>query len=120
MVTDDNKEFVMGLLGTIKDISDKEYQRRVWIRGEGPEVDNFDETVCFFFDDVEEIMEKFRQYGLTKNQYQILKEFRDKFEDFVDNRTHYLPEDFIDTPWWQKIMNLAADVLKAFDYKKAL
>jgi len=120
MTTDDDKKFLMSFLRTVKVISDKKYQGRIWIRGEGPEVDDFDETVCFFFDDVEEIIEKFRQYGLTKSQYQMLRKFRDKFEDFVDNREHYLPEDFIDTLWWQEIIDLAKNLLKAFSYQEAL
>ena len=115
MVTDDNKEFVMGLLGTIKDISDKEYQRRVWIRAEGWEVDDFDETVCCFFEDAEVVLEEPREYGLTESQCQILKNFSDQFEKFSDN--NHQPEEFIDTPQWQEIMSLAEGVLKVFNYK---
>jgi hypothetical protein len=41
----DRKQILASILETIKGISDKEYQKRVWIRGEGTEVDDFDETL---------------------------------------------------------------------------
>jgi len=119
MLTNEDKKYILlSLLENIEDISDKEYQSRVWIRGEGPEADDFTETVCLFFDYGEGIIEEYREFGITESQYKILKEFSDQFEDFVDNREHYLPEDFIDTLWWQEIVDLAEDVLKAFNYKK--
>ena len=54
-------------LETIEGISDKEYQKRVWIRGEGPEVDDFTETVCHFFDDGDPILKKYKEYSSTKS-----------------------------------------------------
>ena len=35
----------------LRDLSDPDFQNRVWIRGEGPEVSSFVETVCELFDD---------------------------------------------------------------------
>ncbi len=66
-------------------ISDIEYQKRVWIRAEGPECNDFDETVCHFFDDGDPILEKYTEYGITDFQYQLLKEFRDDFRVFEEN-----------------------------------
>jgi len=108
---------LLGFLRIISGIADKEHQGRAWICGEGKSCD-FDETVCLFFDYGEGVIEEYREFGITESQYKILKEFSDKFEDFVDNREHYLPEDFIDTLWWQETVDLAEDVLKAFNYKK--
>jgi hypothetical protein len=53
---------------------------------------------------------------LTDHQYHILKHFRDQFRIFSDENDW--PPDFIDTPEWAKIMELAKDVLKAFNYQK--
>jgi len=96
-------------------ISDKEYQKRVWIRGEGPEVDDFDETVCHFFQEGDGIIEKYKDFGLTKHQYQLLKKFRDHFKTFSDDND--FPELFIDTPKWAQIINMAKNVLKSFRFK---
>lgn len=91
-------------------ISDKDYQKRVWITGEGPEVDDFDETVCHFFQEGDGIIEKYKDFGLSEDQYQMLKKFCDQFEVFSDKCD--LPEEFINTPEWDKITDLAKEVLK--------
>lgn len=95
-------------------ISDKDYQKRVWIRGEGPEVDDFDETVCHFFQEGDGIIEKYKDFGLTEYQCQLLKRFREQFKIFSDG--HDLPKEFIDTQEWAKIMDLAKKVLKELDF----
>lgn len=112
----DRKQIVYSVLNTIHGISDKEYQKRVWIRGEGPEVDDFDETCCNFFGDGDPLIKIYRDFEITENQYQVLKKFRDCFRAFSD--ANYFPEEFIDTPEWAKIMNMATEVLKAFNYEK--
>ena len=114
--SEDRKQILNSVLETIEGISDKEYQKRVWIRGEGSEVDDFDETCCNFFGDGDPLLENYKKFGLTNVQYRLLKKFRDKFRTFSDK--YYWPHKFIETPEWAKIMELAKDVLKAFNYKK--
>jgi len=104
------------VLGQVADIADIEYQKRVWIRGEGPEVDDFDETACHFLHEGGGVLEKYTEFEITESQYQQLKNLRDEFRIFADKND--FPEEFIDTPEWAKIMNLAKDVLKAFNYSK--
>ena len=110
------KQIMATFLSILDNISDKDYQKRIWIRGEGPEVDDFDETCCHFFQEGEGIIEEYKDFGLTEYQYEMLKKFRDQFEIFSD--AHDFPEEFIDTPEWAKIMEMAEDVLQAFDYPK--
>jgi hypothetical protein len=117
MLTNENKKYILNEhLRNIYHISDKEYQRRIWIRGEGPECDDFDETCCHFFDDGDPILENYKDFGITESQYQILKNFRKQFRTFSDENNW--PHKFIETPEWATIMNLAKDVLKAFNYSK--
>ena len=97
-------------------ISDKEYQRRIWIRGEGPECDDFDETCCHFFDDGDPVLENYKDFGITDSQYRILKRLRDQFDVFADENDW--PADFIDTQEWDEIVRMAKEVLKAFNYKE--
>lgn len=113
---EDRKQILISVLETIEDISDKEYQKRVWIRGEGPEVDDFDETCCNFFGDGDPLLENYKDFGLTESQYFLLKKFRDKFRVFSDENYH--PYKFINTSEWEKITEMAKAVLKAFNYKK--
>ena len=90
----DRKQILDSVLDTIEGISNKEYQRKVWIRGEGPDVDDFDETCCNFFGDGDPLLESYKDFGVTENQYRALKKFRDKFRDFSDE--HNWPQEFIE------------------------
>jgi len=110
------KQILECLLETVEGISDKNYQKRVWIRGEGPEFDDFDETCCHFFQEGDGIIEKYKEFELTQSQYVTLKRFRNLFDEF--SRKNDFPQEFIDTPEWARIMAMAKEVLKAFKYKK--
>jgi hypothetical protein len=115
LTNEDNKYILSEFLRTVLHISDKEYQKRIWIRGEGPEVDDFDETVCYFFQIGDGILDEYKDFGISEDQYQILKKFRNEFEIFSDENDW--PQNFIDTPEWARIMEMAKEVLKAFNYK---
>ena len=110
----DRKQILISVLDAIVSISDKEYQKRVWIRGDGPECEDFDEICCNFFGDGDPIIDNYIDFGLTDKQYYILKKFRDEFRLFSDKNNW--PQIFIDTPQWTMIINLAKEVLVAFNY----
>lgn len=116
LTNEDRKQILISVLETVECISNKEYQKRVWIRGEGPEVDDFDETCCFFFGDADPLLENYKDFDLTESQYLILKKFRDQFRIFSDENNH--PHEFIESPEWGKIIKIAKQVLQEFDYKK--
>lgn len=115
-MTIDRKQIMATFLRILDNIANKEYQKRVWIRGEGPECDDFTETICHFFDDGDPIFENYRSYGISEDQYQLLVKFKDAFEAFTDD--HDLPQEFINTPEWETIVMMAKDVLKAFNYTR--
>jgi hypothetical protein len=100
----------------ISHIQDRDYQTRIWIRGEGPECQAFDDAVCDFFDIGDPILKEYKGFGITEDQYKLLKRLRDEFRIFADKND--FPELFIDTPEWAKIIELAKDVLRAFNYHK--
>lgn len=104
------------LLKTISCLSNQEYQKKAWIIGGNEELNDFDETVCLFFDDCNPILDNYGEYNITKDQYEVLKNFRDQFDNFCDR--HDDPNEFIDSPEWAKVMKMAQEVLDAFDYKK--
>ena len=51
---------------------------------------------------------------MSANQHAILKKFRDEFDRFCDENDY--PEEFIESPEWAEIIELAKEVLKAFNY----
>ena len=103
---------IHSLLKIIKNFSSKEYQNKAWIEGNGVD---FDENVCLFFDLGDPIINDFDSFSITKLQLRTLKKFREELEAFSDE--HIWPGDFIDSPDWARIMNLAKEVLKAFNVK---
>ena len=114
-LTNEQKSDILNLvINKVRDISDIQYQKRVWIRGEGPEWDDFDETVCLFLHEGNGVLEKYKDFDLTEIQYQILKKFRNAFRDFAQEN-HSEPE-FIDTPEWENITKMAKEVLETFHY----
>ncbi len=116
MLTKENrKDILNSLLETIKSISDVEYQRRAWIRGEPPGTD-FDETVNNYSLDAEGILKHYKDFEITEIEFQILKKFDEQFRDFYGKNNW--PQQFIDTPEWTKIIKLAKEVLKVFNYQK--
>ena|SRR3990167_6944741 len=108
------KQILDSFLENLSGISNKEYQKRIWIEGRGPECDDFTETVCDFFDLGEYIFNNYKDYNITDSQQELLERFRKEFRAFSDKND--FPEEFIDTPEWERIMNLAKEVLKAFNY----
>ncbi len=106
------KQIMTAFIQIISDISDKEYQTRAWIRGEGPNGIDFDETCIIFSNYADDIIDKYKEFGLTESQHEILKDFRDQFDAFSSN--NYWPPEFIDTPEWDRIVEIANNVLKAF------
>jgi len=109
------KQIVKGFVKIFTRISNKEYQIRVWIEGKGPECDDFDDTVNDFFGECDSILENHKEFGITESQYELLVKFRDAFKAFSDD--NYFPHEFIESPEWKKIMEMAKDVLKAFNYQ---
>jgi hypothetical protein len=107
-----NNSALEALLEEIIGIADKEYQRRIWIRGEGPECDDFDETVCRYSNAADSIFEEYEAYSISEIQLSLLKEFHKEFKKFWQEND--LPQLFIDTPEWTKITEMAQDILKIF------
>lgn len=46
-----NEHAIQEIVECLAQLADTEFQERVWVRGEGPEVSSFDEVVCQLLDD---------------------------------------------------------------------
>lgn len=121
MSTDEQKKQILNdFFEVIGGISNREYQKRVWILGEGPECDDFTETTCYFFDDGEPILNNYKDYGITEDQFKKLLNFYKLYEAFVYGDRPYLAQDFIDTDEWKIITERAKEILESFNYKGKL
>jgi hypothetical protein len=115
-LSDADKKYILNeFLRNISHISDEAYQKRVWISGEGPECDDFDESICHFFDDGGPILSDYKNFGVTDVQYYLLIKLRDQLDSF--SQYDYPPQKFIESLEWKKIMILANETLQAFNYR---
>ena len=110
------KQILKGFIEVFPRISNKEFQRRVWIEGRGPECDDFIDTCCDFFGVCDDFIENYKDFGITNEQRDLLVKFRDEFRKFSDE--HDFPQLFIDTPEWGKITDMAKEVMQAFNYQE--
>ena len=114
MLTEENrKDILNSFLETIRSISDIAYQRRAWIRGEPPGTD-FDETVNNYSLDADGILKYYKDFKITEGQHQILEKFDKHFSNFYSEKNW--PSEFINTREWGEIIEMAKEVLKAFNY----
>lgn len=115
------KQVLESFLANIACLSDRDYQERVWVRAEGPECDDIDDTVCDFFDE-SYVLEKYKDFGITDSQYQLLMTLYDKLRIFTDEFKVYSPEKYttqlIQLPQWQEIIAISKNVLRSFNYSK--
>lgn len=110
------QQILSTLLKNIAHLSDEKYQKRVWIEARGPECDSFDELVTYFFDESESIQNGYKEFGITENQRDLLRKFHEKLQSFSDKND--FPQKFISTPEWKKIMQMAKEILVAFNYQE--
>lgn len=103
------------LVSVIKEISDQEFQERIWLRGEGPEISSADELFCNFFDDIniEEVMKNYKKYEISNSQLNLLQKLYKLMREYSDNSPITLdPIVVLSDPKWQKIREFANEVYK--------
>jgi hypothetical protein len=101
-------------------LANEKYQEKVWVLAEGPEYDDIDDTVCDFFDDGNPILENYKEYGITENQYKLLMILNEKLRKFTDAFRVYssaqTTAQLLKLPQWQEIREISKKVLTAFNY----
>jgi hypothetical protein len=109
------------LLEIVRDISDAAYQDEIWIKNPKP-FNDFNEIMCYYFDDfhVREILENYKEYGITEVQKDDLKKFTDILDEYSDNIFYEsISEDaIINDPKWCEIREMAKEILTIFNYQE--
>jgi hypothetical protein len=101
--------------------SDKIKQKNAWVLGKGPIFLDFDESLITFFDCEKIVLDTSHANKATNAQRIIISKFSDALHHFSKTTARdYLPEDFIDTPEWTQITEMAQEVLKAFNWDPKL
>ena len=101
-------------LDTVQSGASLSYQKRIWIKHEGPEVEDFQEFLCFLGDFGLHLDEK--QYKLSKHQLKLISEYSKMVRYFHLNYSS--EEEFIETPEWANAIKKANEILNAFGVKE--
>jgi len=112
------KDWVDAIVKTLEEFSSEEFQERVWLRGDGPQVSSYEEAVNRFFDDYdadELINVQWRDAGLTHDERNKLVAFRETLEAFnklLPKVPH--PAEVLGNPGWPRVRAAARNALDGF------
>ncbi len=95
---------------TIACMADRDYQIRVWARGEGPECDSFCESMNAFYDYMEIIYSEYKKYGLNDEDLNFLKNLEKKIDDFSEIAAQFDRDgDLINDLKWLEIVEISKE-----------
>lgn len=95
------------LLDSINDISNLDYQKKIWIKYEDLSiVDSYDDTTMYFFEDGDALIEAYEagRVEMSDKQYQMLKtlyQMVDEYDDLMDRPE--TDEGIVNDPRWSKV-----------------
>lgn len=106
------RAFYQFLEQMLKPLGDAEYQQRIWVDHEGPEVDDYDEAVMYFLERCEEIFNDIDRYeGVDDIIQQVLKKLYDRICQFNSqvacNIQPGKDDKIITNPEWIEIQKMA-------------
>lgn len=96
----------------LEELSDIEFQKRIWLHGEGPEVSSYVEVVCQLFDDTgigDIINEPEEGVVVSEALDPILRELSDIF-DSLDYKIG--TERILNHPKWLRVIEIASQAVK--------
>lgn len=115
------KQILESFLENIRHLADKKYQERIWLRAEGPQSDDIDDTIVDFFDDGDFIFREYKKFGISNAQIEKLNKLKEKIDNFKNKYNVYHPskstEELIKKPEWEEIRKLSKEVLIAFNFE---
>ena len=113
----DRETWLRRILEAIRDLADEHYQQRVWVRGEGPEVDSSTEAICRLVDDYDLtsfVAEAATNAWVSKDQIAALQRLDTALARYAAGDQSGQDAARIATPEWQKIRKLAKATLETF------
>jgi len=96
----------------LKELSDSEFQQRVWLRGEGPEVSSYSEVVCQLFDDTgigDQLDKKTDEFIFSQELDLIFRQLNLLFYT-IDYKMPIT--DILSHSDWKKVRQLSSQALK--------
>ncbi|MDY6803726.1 MAG: hypothetical protein SXA11_07955 [Cyanobacteriota bacterium] len=111
----DKYKWLNGIQNAVREIANPEFQERVWVRGEGPEVSSFTEAICRLFDDYNFdnfLDEHWQNFGFSSKLYPMLDELRNRLNEYEEKETD---AEIVRDERWDEIREFAKVVLLELD-----
>lgn len=110
------------LIPLLEILSDPEYQKKIWLKKIGPEIDSYNECIGEFFELSEAFLpNKEMQEILGPKSYEILKNLSDQIKAFhhtLKGKDKQNIELILSSPKWHVIQNLSKDLYTILKYEK--
>lgn len=113
------QEWLQGIYKIVTEISDRTFQERIWIKGEGPQVSSWTEVICRLFDDYDfdSFLDEYAtQIGISSTLHKHLYQLRDKLNTYQQKETD---AEIVVDPEWQQISQFAQDILGSLENELA-
>lgn len=110
----DNLKWIQNIYSFIKEISDKDFQEKIWVKGLGPEVSSYAELRCSLYDDFnfELFLESHLKLNLPFNLYNDLLSLNSKLINYKEKGSD---KEIIEDVKWLEIVECAKKVTLLFD-----
>jgi len=107
------------VLQCLRELADIDFQERVWIKGEGPEVSSYPELVSQLYDDTSlgDLLERGEGEPVFSSETDSLLQQLSTILD--DTEAHASTADVLRTPQWAKIRSLALRASKLVEESMA-
>lgn len=103
--------WIKNIYSIIKEISDKEFQERVWIKGLGPEVSSYTETMSRLYDDFKFDFFLESNLGFSVLLRNQLKDLNTKLNNYVDKDSD---KEILEDQNWLEITECAKKIVSMF------
>ena len=113
----DRDTWLRRILDVTRDLADVDYQERVWVRGEGPEVDSSTEAICRLIDDYDLatfLAQAAEKAWISEEQLAALRQLEAALAPYAGNGGGADDATTIQSPGWHKIRKLAQATLETF------
>ena len=97
--------------GAIDPMADREYQIRIWVKGDGPECDSFDETINEFYYFFDILDSNYKEYGLIDEEFKLIRELEEKVDAFCEvTPVIGIDSEIVNDPRWVLITEFAKKI----------
>jgi len=111
-----NKETIKNTKKNFQDeleiISNAQYQKRVWVKGNGPECDCYIENMCRLGGDYDCLFEAPKEFGYTEEQLNLLTQLWTLLDEY-DEPGEGTDAEIVNDPEWDKIRQFAKKTLES-------